>query len=133
MNPIRTFKTKPFIIVTDVGVVGAFRLRSEARGEAYRMAQYDRPRVIDLCDVDGFSEAAANAGDLTEAYVAGLAGGRTVAEIAEHYRARIYDDHGRQVTARDARHVVAGSIRECIGGLSRQAARRQGAEWILAS
>jgi hypothetical protein len=92
---------------------------------------------VSLDRIEDFDEAAASNRDLDAAYVSGLALGLTVSQIADHYRPRmdprgIYDNLDRKVvTIRDARHIVAESIRDTLGSLSRAAARRQVAAWIL--
>lgn len=140
MNAIRTYASRPYIVFDrdTLSVIGCSGSKAHACAIGASALGENGYRVVDLSDVDGFCAAAANAGDLVGAYVAALADGRTVAEIADYYRDRIdprsiYSDHARKITAKDARHVVAESIRECIGSLSRRAARRQVAEWILAS
>jgi hypothetical protein len=113
---LRTFVRKPFVVVTVDGPVVSFADRLDATTKATSLREQGA-RVVDLSDVEGFSEAAATAGDLAGAYVAGLALGRTCAELAEHYGV--------------SRADVASAVRGVLGGLSRRAARRQVAAWIL--
>lgn len=133
--PLRTYRSRPYLVVLDDGSVQTFRTYPDA----CRVANRVRDRVHDLRDVDAFSEAASNAGDLVGVFVAARANGWTVADIAARYRDRIdprsiYGDARRDsVTDRDARHVVAEDIRDAIGSLSRHAAQRQVAAWILES
>lgn len=136
-NALRTFRSLPHVVVTCNGTVAAYENRTNAKAHAARIDNDDQPRVVSLNRVDDFDEAAASNQDFETAYVSGLALGLTVAQIAEHYRPRmdprgIYNDLSRKaVTIRDARHMVAESIRETIGSLSRAAARKQVAAWIL--
>lgn len=136
-DALRTYRSRPHVVVTCDGIVAAYGNRAHAWAQAACIDSDDQPRVVSLDRVADFDKAAASAQDLDSAYVSGLALGLTVAQIAEHYRPRmdprgIYDDLSRTaVTIRDARHMVAESIRETIGSLSRAAARRQVAAWIL--
>ena len=136
-NVLRTFRSRPHVVVTDRGIVAAYGSRAHAKAQAARLDNDDQPRVVSLDRIQDFDEAAASNRDMAAAYVSGLALGLTVAQIADHYRARmdprgIYDSLDRKaVTVRDARHMVAESIRETLGSLSRAAARRQVAAWIL--
>lgn len=124
-DALRTYRSRPHVVVTCDGIVAAYGNRAHAWAQAACIDSDDQPRVVSLDRVADFDKAAASAQDLDSAYVSGLALGLTVAQIAEHYRPRM------DVTIRDARHMVAESIRETIGSLSRAAARRQVAAWIL--
>ena len=135
-NIIRNYVSKPFVVVErdTLAVLGTSGNKARACAIGVSEAGENGYRVADLSDVDGFNTGAVA---LDSAYVSSLALGLTVREIAAHYRGRmdpraIYADTGRAVTADDARAVVGDSIRETIGSLSRVAARRQVAEWILA-
>ena len=136
-DALRTFASRPHVLVTTDGIVAAYGNRAHAKAQAALLDSDDQPRVVSLDRVQDFDEAAASNQDLTAAYVSGLALGLTVAQIADHYRPRmdprgIYGDLSRKaVTVRDARHMVAESIRDSIGSLSRAAARKQVAAWIL--
>lgn len=136
-NALRTFRSRPHVVVTCDGIVAAYSNRADARAQAALLDSDNRPRVVSLDRVQDFDESAASNQDFDSAYVSGLALGLTVAQIAEHYRHRmdprgIYNDLSRKaVTIRDARHMVAESIRDTIGSLSRAAARKQVAAWIL--
>ena len=136
-DALRTFRSRPHVVVTCDGIVAAYGNRAHAKAQAALLDNDDQPRVISLNRIEDFDEAAASNRDLDAAYVSGLALGLTVAQIAEHYRPRmdprgIYDNLARKaVTIRDARHMVAESIRDTIGSLSRAAARKQVAAWIL--
>ena len=125
-DALRTFASRPHVLVTTDGIVAAYGNRAHAKAQAALLDSDDQPRVVSLDRVQDFDEAAASNQDLTAAYVSGLALGLTVAQIADHYRSRM-----GAVTIRDARHMVAESIRDTIGSLSRAAARRQVAAWIL--
>jgi len=133
---IRTYVSKPFVVIQrdTNAVLGTSGNKAMARAIGAAKAGENGYHLVNLSDVEGF---ATDGVDLDSAYVAGLALGLTVREIAAHYRRHmdpraIYADTGRAVTADDARAVVGDSIRETIGSLSRVAARRQVAEWILA-
>jgi len=134
---LRTFRSRPHVVVSNNGIVAAYGNRAHAWAQAACLDKDEQPRVVSLNRIEDFDEAAASNRDLDAAYVSGLALGLTVAQIAEHYRARmdprgIYDNLDRKAVAiRDARHIVAESIRETLGNLSRAAARRQVAAWIL--
>lgn len=136
-DALRTFRSRPHVVVTCDGIVAAYGNRADAKAYAASIDNDDQPRVVSLNRVDDFDEAAASNQDFQAAYVSGLALGLTVAQIAEHYRPHmdprgIYDDLSRKaVTIRDARHMVAESIRDTLGSLSRAAARKQVAAWIL--
>ena len=136
-DALRTFRTRPYVVVTDAGIVASYGNLAHAWAQAAVLDQDAQPRVVSLNRIGDFDEAAASNQDLDAAYVSGLALGLTVAQIADHYRARmnpraIYNDASREaVTVRDARHIVAETIRDTIGNLSRDAARKQVAAWIL--
>jgi hypothetical protein len=123
---LRTFRSRPHVVVSNNGIVASYGNRAHAHAQAARLDNDDQPRVVSLDRIQDFDEAAASNRDLDAAYVSGLALGLTVAQIAEHYRPRM-----DIATVRDARHIVAQSIRETLGSLSRAAARRQVAAWIL--
>jgi len=124
---LHTYASKPYVVVERDSneIIGISGNVAHARALGASKAGENGYRIVDLSGVDGFSESAASAGDLVGAYVAGLARGMTVADIADHYRASLV---GSAVTAR--KHVAA-EIRTVLGSLSRRAARRQVAEWIL--
>lgn len=137
-NVIRTFRSKPFVTIerNTNDVLGSSGNKASASALGASKAGENGYRVIDLGDIAGFDESAAQANDLAAAYVSGFALGLTVADIAAHYRERmdpraIYSDHGKRVTAADARQIVADSLRETLGKLSRVAASKQVATWIL--
>lgn len=136
-DALRTFRSRPHVVVANGSIIAAYGSRAHAKAQAARIDSDDRPRVVSLDRVQDFDEAAASNQDLDSAYVSGLALGLTIAQIAEHYRPRmdprgVYNDHSRKaVTIRDARHMVAESIRETLGSLSRAVARKQVAAWIL--
>ena len=125
-DALRTFASRPHVLVTTDGIVAAYGNRAHAKAQAALLDSDDQPRVVSLDRVQDFDEAAASNQDLTAAYVSGLALGLTVAQIAEHYRPRM-----GAATIRAARHMVAESIRNTLGSLSRAAARKQVAAWIL--
>lgn len=135
---LRTFASKHLVVVQrdTLAILGSSGNMAHARATGAAEAGENGFRVVNLADVAGFDEAAASV-DVVSAYVSALALGRTVAEIASQYRDRmdprsIRNDRSiKRVSADDARAIVAESIRETIGSLSRVAARRQVAEWIL--
>jgi hypothetical protein len=126
-NAIRTFASKPFVVVAheDRAVIGTSGNLAHARAIGASVVGENGYSIVDLSDVDGFCEAATGAHDIDGAIVAQYAGGLSCSEIARWLR-----DTKHSTFLRD--ETVAARIRRTCGGLSRTKARRQVAEWILA-
>ena len=126
-NVIRTFASKPFVRIdchTDL-IQGSAATEGEARNLGYPAGE-SAFIIVDLSDVAGFCEAAANAADIDGAIVAQYANGQSCREIADWLRETKNSSFLIDET-------VAARIRKVVGSLSRAKARRQVAEWILES
>jgi hypothetical protein len=74
-NVIRTFASKPFVVVAreDRSVIGSSGNLAHARAIGASVVGENGYSIVDLSDVAGFEEAAMNAGDIKGARVAAIA------------------------------------------------------------
>jgi hypothetical protein len=125
-NIIRTFRSKPFVVIArdTSDVIGSAGNKALASAIGASKASENGYRVIDLSDVDGFQEAAVNAADIGSAIVAQYASGLSCGAIDCWLR----ESKNRSFLVGE---TVADRLRKTLGKLSREAARKQVAQWIL--
>ena len=88
-NVIRTFASKPFVVVAreDRSILGSSGNLAHARALGASVVGENGYSIVDLSDVNGFEVAALNAGDTSAAKVAAIAlrskGGKSRRQIAE--------------------------------------------------
>ena len=88
-NVIRTFVSKPFVVVArdDRSILGSSGNLAHARALGASVVGENGYSIVDLSDVDGFEVAALNAGDTGAAKVAAIAlrskGGKSRRQVAE--------------------------------------------------
>ncbi len=88
-NVIRTFASKPFVVVAreDRSVIGSSGNLAHARALGASVVGENGYAIVDLSDVAGFEAAALNAGDIKGAKVAATAlrskGGKSRRQVAE--------------------------------------------------
>jgi hypothetical protein len=126
-NVLRTFASKPYVVIErDTNdVIGSSGNKAHASALGASKAGENGYRVIDLGDVDGFNEAAVSAHDID---------GSIVAQYASGLSCGVIDCWLRE--SKNASFLVDGTVadrlRKTLGKLSRAAARKQVAAWILA-
>lgn len=88
-NVIRTFASKPFVVVDreSGNILGSSGNKAHARAVGASKVGENGYRIVDLSDVAGFEEAAINAGDEAGAKVARIAlrskAGKSRRQVAE--------------------------------------------------